>query len=111
MTASAGSRVPTHCPYCAMQCGMDLVVDAAGRVEVEARDFVVNRGGLCQKGWTAAALLNHPERLTTPLMRDGRGDELRPVSWTTRSSGSPRRSPGARSATAARRSASSGAAG
>jgi assimilatory nitrate reductase catalytic subunit len=64
-----------------MQCGMDLVVGAAGRVAIEARDFPVNRGGLCQKGWTAAALLNHEERLTAPLMRDRRGDELRPVSW------------------------------
>ena len=75
------TRVSTHCPYCAMQCGMDLVVGAAGRVAVEARDFPVNRGGLCQKGWTAAALLDHEERLTAPLMRDRRGDELRPVSW------------------------------
>jgi assimilatory nitrate reductase catalytic subunit len=81
MTASERTRVATHCPYCAMQCGMDLVVDAARHVEVEARDFPVNRGGLCQKGWTAAALLDHDERLTTPLMRDHRHDELRPVSW------------------------------
>lgn len=51
------TRVSTHCLYCAMQCGMDLVVGAAGRVAVEARDFPVHRGGVCQKGWTAAALL------------------------------------------------------
>jgi anaerobic selenocysteine-containing dehydrogenase len=44
------TRVAPHCPYCAVQCGMDLVVDERGRVEVEARDFPVNRGGLCQKG-------------------------------------------------------------
>jgi assimilatory nitrate reductase catalytic subunit len=37
-----------------VQCGIDLVVDERGRVQVEARDFPVNRGGLCQKGWTAA---------------------------------------------------------
>ena len=73
--------VATHCPYCAVQCGMNLVVDSAGEVEVEARDFPVNRGGLCQKGWTAAALLGHDERLTTPLMRGRRGGRLRPVSW------------------------------
>ncbi|MDI5977095.1 molybdopterin oxidoreductase family protein [Amycolatopsis magusensis] len=36
-------------------------------------------GGLCQKGWTAGALLRSPARLTTPLIRiDG---ELRPASW------------------------------
>ncbi|CAA9512976.1 MAG: Assimilatory nitrate reductase large subunit, partial [uncultured Solirubrobacteraceae bacterium] len=60
---------------------MDLVRDADGIVSVEARDFPVNRGGLCQKGWTAAALLTHPERLTSPLMRDQRGGPLRPATW------------------------------
>ncbi len=60
---------------------MDLVRDADGTVSVQARDFPVNRGGLCQKGWTAASLLTHPERLTSPLMRDARGEPLRPVSW------------------------------
>src|SRR5215208_6216576 len=80
-TPPAAAPVATHCPYCAMQCGMDLVVDAQGRVEIAARDFPVNRGGLCHKGWTAAALLDHPERLDTPLMRTRSGDELRPVSW------------------------------
>ncbi len=60
---------------------MELVRDGAGTVTVEARDFPVNRGGLCQKGWTAASLLTHPERLTSPLIRDRRGDELRPVGW------------------------------
>jgi assimilatory nitrate reductase catalytic subunit len=62
------SEVATHCPYCALQCGMMLRIDNAGRVEVGARDFPTNRGGLCQKGWTAAELLDHPERLTTPLL-------------------------------------------
>jgi len=37
MTAPTPTRVARHSPYCAMQCEMDLVVDAAGRVEVEAR--------------------------------------------------------------------------
>ncbi|WBC12457.1 molybdopterin oxidoreductase family protein [Micromonospora sp. WMMA1998] len=73
-------EVATHCPYCALQCGM--VLRAAGdRVEVAARDFPTNRGGLCQKGWTAAELLDHPERLTTPLLRDRPGGALRPAGW------------------------------
>jgi assimilatory nitrate reductase catalytic subunit len=46
---------------------------------VEPRDFPTNRGGLCQKGWTASTLLDSPGRLTQPLIRvDG---ELRPASW------------------------------
>jgi assimilatory nitrate reductase catalytic subunit len=48
---------------------------------IEPTDFPVNRGGLCAKGWTAADLLRHPDRLTTPLMRADRRDPLRPASW------------------------------
>lgn len=72
--------VATHCPYCALQCGMTLR-RTAERVEVLPREFPTNRGGLCQKGWTAAELLDHPDRLTTPLVRNRPGAELRPASW------------------------------
>ncbi|WP_051342137.1 molybdopterin oxidoreductase family protein [Pseudonocardia spinosispora] len=67
----------THCPYCALQCGQ--WVGAAGAVD--GREFPTNRGGLCQKGWTAGTLLIHPDRLTTPLLRTTRTDPLRPVGW------------------------------
>ncbi|MEV0064876.1 molybdopterin oxidoreductase family protein [Amycolatopsis sp. NPDC050768] len=67
-------HVDTHCPYCALQCGMRL----AG-TRVTPRDFPVNAGGLCQKGWTSGELLRSGDRLTTPLIR--RDGELTPVSW------------------------------
>jgi assimilatory nitrate reductase catalytic subunit len=70
----------THCPYCALQCGMTLL-DVGGRIEVHPRQFPTNRGGLCQKGWTAAELLDHPDRLTTPMVRDRPGGPLRPADW------------------------------
>ncbi|NYH43414.1 assimilatory nitrate reductase catalytic subunit [Micromonospora jinlongensis] len=76
----APREVATHCPYCALQCGMALREDDNG-VSVHPRQFPTNRGGLCQKGWTAAELLDHPERLTTPLLRDPATGELRPASW------------------------------
>jgi assimilatory nitrate reductase catalytic subunit len=69
--------VATHCPYCALQCAMSVTPAPA----IEARDFPTNRGGLCQKGWTAAELLTSPQRLTTPLARPHREAPLRPVSW------------------------------
>ncbi|NED99368.1 molybdopterin oxidoreductase family protein [Phytoactinopolyspora halotolerans] len=76
--------VETHCAYCALQCGMTLTVEGDhSSVEVTPRDFPTNRGGLCQKGWTAAELLQSPRRLTAPLMRDSRGEALREVSWDT----------------------------
>ncbi|GAA0482275.1 molybdopterin oxidoreductase family protein [Streptomyces sp. NPDC046215] len=74
----------THCPYCSLQCGMRLrpAPEAAGEVEVlERPGFPVNRGALCGKGRTAAAVLSPAARLTAPLVRDRRGGELREASW------------------------------
>ncbi len=70
----------THCPYCSMQCGIMLEDSSPPRLEPWS-DFPTNRGALCQKGWTAAELLDHPDRLTTPLVRDRRHEPLRPASW------------------------------
>jgi assimilatory nitrate reductase catalytic subunit len=72
----------THCPYCSLQCGIRLTPQLSGTLELAGReDFPVNRGGLCIKGAHAAELINHPERLTTPLARERRGQPLRPVTW------------------------------
>ena len=72
---------PTHCPYCALQCGMYLTQGAEG-LQVEARQFPTNKGGLCRKGWTSAELLTHSDRLTCPLIRRTRQEHLQPVTWT-----------------------------
>jgi assimilatory nitrate reductase catalytic subunit len=70
----------THCPYCALQCGIILSVAAdETRLEPNPR-FPVNKGGLCMKGWSAASLLAHADRLRTPLVR-ARSGSLRPASW------------------------------
>jgi assimilatory nitrate reductase catalytic subunit len=80
----------THCPYCALQCGMVLEAPRAimaelrltePRVTVRPADFPTNRGRLCQKGWTAPSVLEVADRLTTPLARPGRSAPLMPVSW------------------------------
>ena len=47
-------------------------------LEVKADDeFPVNRGQMCIKGFTSAALIDHPARLTAPLLR-GRDGQLAP---------------------------------
>lgn len=74
--------VHTHCPYCALQCGTELSVDAASAVAVRPSDFDVNRGGLCQKGWTAPTVLRAPDRLLEPQLRD-RDGRLVAVDWDT----------------------------
>ena len=73
----------THCPYCALQCGMTLTPGPT-RVKLEPRDFPVNKGGLCAKGFTAAELLDHPDRLLTPLIRKDRNErtsDFRAATW------------------------------
>ncbi|WP_060884800.1 molybdopterin oxidoreductase family protein [Streptomyces caniscabiei] len=77
------SATPTHCPYCALQCGMNLTPGADGTegvvVVTERADFPVNRGALCGKGRTAPAVLSSRVRLTSPLVR--RAGNLEPASW------------------------------
>ncbi|WP_121746902.1 molybdopterin oxidoreductase family protein [Streptomyces sp. E2N166] len=81
ITATRHTATPTHCPYCALQCGMNLTPAADGTVEVSERaDFPVNRGALCGKGRTAPAVLSSRVRLTSPLVRSGDGT-LVPASW------------------------------
>ncbi|MEU1002832.1 molybdopterin oxidoreductase family protein [Streptomyces tibetensis] len=75
------TATPTHCPYCALQCGMNLTPAPDGTVVVSERaDFPVNRGALCGKGRTSAEVLARNVRLTSPLVRDEAG-ELVPASW------------------------------
>src|SRR3954464_10963530 len=73
----------THCPYCSLQCGMNVTAGDRPATLVPA-DFPTNRGGLCSKGWSSTELLDHPERLTGPLVRAVPGDRTSPLveaSW------------------------------
>ncbi|MGY1782508.1 molybdopterin oxidoreductase family protein [Geodermatophilus sp. SYSU D01036] len=83
--APAGPRTrttATHCPYCSLQCG--TAVTAGDRpATLVPLDFPTNRGGLCSKGWSAAELLDHPERLTRPLVRAVPGDRTSPLVEST----------------------------
>lgn len=75
--------VPTHCCYCGVQCGMYLKVADGNVVGVEPReDFPLNHGMLCPKGATVYQTVNHPDRLTYPLMRrNGKNSPLERASW------------------------------
>jgi len=44
-----------------------------------AKEHPISRGSLCIKGWNAGAFVYHPERLKTPLIREGGG--FREATW------------------------------
>jgi assimilatory nitrate reductase catalytic subunit len=61
---------------------MSLETAPRGALEVVPwREFPVNQGALCRKGWTATGLRGSRERLTSPLVRDRDTGELRAADW------------------------------
>jgi predicted molibdopterin-dependent oxidoreductase YjgC len=87
-TSAATETVRTTCGYCGVGCQLDLRVDPGGNdgrgrvVNVAAPPVgtIPNDGNLCVKGKFAYAYVNHPDRLTEPLIR-GEDGELHPASW------------------------------
>ena len=72
--------VRTVCSYCGVGCNLDVSVEDGKILSISApEDAEVNAGHTCLKGRYAWRFYNHPDRLTSPLVRiDG---ELQPVSW------------------------------
>jgi len=70
----------TTCPYCGVGCGIYLGI--RGTTIVSARGYrenPVNKGSLCAKGRFGHDFVNHPDRLTSPLIkRNGKFEE---ASW------------------------------
>jgi assimilatory nitrate reductase catalytic subunit len=86
-TAGDTASVATHCPFCALQCGMRLraATSEAGDDEMKLEvdpdpSFPVNEGRMCVKGWASVGLLRHRSRLTQPLLRN-RSGRLEPATW------------------------------
>jgi formate dehydrogenase alpha subunit len=65
-------KVHTTCIYCGCGCGLILHVED-GRVIGASPSPLhpMSRGRLCIKGWLAGEFVNHPDRLSHPLVRDG----------------------------------------
>jgi assimilatory nitrate reductase catalytic subunit len=69
------------CGFCSTGCGLDVHLKDGKAVNLSpARDYPVNRGSACPKGWEALAPLGAPDRAVVPLCGDGRG-RLTPVDW------------------------------
>jgi len=70
----------TICPYCGVGCTVDLHTKKGRLVKTTTHSQdTVNRGNLCVKGKFGLYYLDHPERLTAPLIR--RDGKLEPASW------------------------------
>jgi formate dehydrogenase alpha subunit len=74
-------KVLTTCPYCGTGCMFYLVVGDDGRLAgaEPSTEHVVAKGQLCVKGWNAYHFVNHPDRLTQPLIR--KNGKMEPSSW------------------------------
>src|SRR5262249_54926964 len=71
------------CGYCSTGCSLTTHLrDGAPIGLTPAADYPVNLGMACPKGWEALAVLDSPDRATTPLLRNSAG-ELEPVNWDT----------------------------
>ncbi|HEY7376456.1 MAG TPA: molybdopterin-dependent oxidoreductase, partial [Polyangia bacterium] len=69
------------CGFCSTGCGLEIHLRDGQAINLSpARDYPVNRGTACPKGWEALTPLAAPDRATRPLLRSA-GGKLQPVSW------------------------------
>ena len=69
------------CPYCGVGCSVDILTKGDRLAGVQpAMDGPANEGALCIKGQFAFDFVQHPDRLTAPLVRNGDG-RFRRASW------------------------------
>ena len=76
----ATEKTRTICSYCGVGCNLE--VNTRGNEILSIRGVsgaAVNNAHTCLKGRYAFKFYNHPDRLTTPLVR--KAGELSPVSW------------------------------
>ena len=73
-------NVLTTCVYCGAGCGLYLqVLDGQVIGVLPAKQHPISEGKLCIKGWNAHAFIHHPDRLSTPLIREN--GEFREAPW------------------------------
>ena len=73
----------TVCGFCSTGCGLDVHLRDGEAINLSAnRDYPVNLGMACPKGWEALTPLRAPDRATMPLLLNSVG-KLEPVDWDT----------------------------
>ena len=71
--------VETTCIYCGVGCYLLLQVLEGRVVSVIPGKNGPGEGKLCIKGWSAHEFIHHPDRLTTPLIKED--DKFREANW------------------------------
>ena len=72
--------IPTTCTECPAGCGVLARVRDGRPVKLEGNpDHPINTGGLCMRGQASLARLYHPDRIKTPLIKEGRA--YKEISW------------------------------
>jgi len=73
------------CGFCSTGCSLKVHLNEQGQaINLSAnRDYPVNQGMACPKGWEALTPLAAPDRATTPLLRNRVNGRLEPVDWPT----------------------------
>ncbi|HET7722286.1 MAG TPA: molybdopterin-dependent oxidoreductase, partial [Acidimicrobiales bacterium] len=72
------------CGFCSVGCSLDVnVTDGVAVSLTPTKDYPVNLGMACPKGWEALTPLRAPDRATTPLLRRSKDEPLAPVDWPT----------------------------
>ena len=70
------------CGFCSTGCSLDIHLRDGEAVGPDADgDYPVNLGMACPKGWEALAVLDAPDRATTPLAAQTPSGRLVPVDW------------------------------
>ncbi|HEX2659386.1 MAG TPA: molybdopterin-dependent oxidoreductase, partial [Polyangia bacterium] len=69
------------CGFCSTGCGLKVHLQKGEAVNLSpAKDYPVNLGMACPKGWEALTPLSAPDRATTPMLRGANG-KLQPTTW------------------------------
>src|SRR5215475_1305563 len=68
-TVYADRTVDSVCPYCGVGCQTKVFVKDERIVQIDGRDGPSNRNRLCVKGRFGFDYVDHPHRLTKPLIR------------------------------------------
>ena len=78
----APTTTRTVCNYCGVGCIIDIETQGNTVIDIDAQTGVgPNDGHLCSKGRFAWQFINHPDRLTSPLIRNYDKGELEETSW------------------------------